>query len=144
MNRSTAGEGASTHDAHNSGLLASLKNIATTLLTTGRTRLELLSNEIEEQKLRAVRMLLMAQAMLFCFGVGILLSVALLTLLFWEHKSLVVGACAAFFLIVGLLFCRAFLSATQSPQPVFTASLSELEEDIRQLKAAMRNESSLD
>lgn len=127
------------------GLFAALKNIAATLLATGRTRLELLSNEIEEQKLRVIRMLLMAQAMLFCFAIGILLSVALLALLFWEHSTLVVGGCAVFFLLAGVGFCRALFGVTQSKQAaVFSASLAELEEDLRQLKAAVRNESNPD
>ena len=38
------------------GLLSALKNIAATLLASGRTRLELLSNEIEEGKLRVIEL----------------------------------------------------------------------------------------
>ena len=41
----------------NSGLFAALKNIAATLLVSGKTRLELLGNEIEEEKLRAMQLL---------------------------------------------------------------------------------------
>ena len=62
-----------------SGLFAALKNISVTLLTTGKTRLELLGNELEEEKQRAVRLVLMAQGMVFCFGVGALLFVAFVT-----------------------------------------------------------------
>ena len=60
-----------------SGLFAALKNIAATLLAGGKTRLELLGNEIEEEKLRAMQLILMAQGMVFCFGVGTLLAVAM-------------------------------------------------------------------
>ena len=59
----------------NSGLFAALKGIAATLLVSGKTRLELLGNEIEEEKLRAIHLLLLAQSMAFCLAVGVLLGV---------------------------------------------------------------------
>lgn len=126
------------------GLLAAVKDIAATLLATGRTRLELLGNEIEEEKLRAIRLLLMAQAMAFCLGIGTLLLVGLLAIVFWDSKLFVIGGFTCLFLLLGGLFYRAFQHSLQRPKPVFDASLTELEEDIRQLKAAARNESATD
>lgn len=124
----------------NNGLFASLKNVAVTLLATGRTRFELLSTELEEEKLRAIRLLLMAQAMVFCLGVATLLLVGLLTLLFWDSKFFVVGGFAGLFLLLGGIFYQAMLRATVREKPAFAASLAELEEDLRQLKAAARND----
>jgi uncharacterized membrane protein YqjE len=126
------------------GLFAALSNTAATLLNMGRTRLELLANEIEEEKLRAMRLLLMALAMVFCLGVGIVLAVALLATLFWESRIIVFGGFAGIFLALGAVFFGAFKRATQRPAPVFAFSLAELEEDLRQLKAAARNESTAD
>ncbi len=128
----------------NTGLFKTLKGIAATLIASGRTRLELLGNEIEEEKLRALRLLLMALAMVFCFGVGILLCVAFLTALFWDSKLLVLGGFATLFILLGALFLQAAHSATQRSEPLFAGSLAELEEDLRQLKAAARNESTTD
>jgi len=136
--------GAGPRAGQKAGLFAALKNIAATLLSTGRTRLQLLANELEEEKLRAIRLLLIALAMVFCFGVGILLAVALLTMLYWENRIVIVGGFAGLLLALGVLFFNAFRRATQRPAPVFAASLAELEEDIRQLKAAVRDESAAD
>ena len=47
------------------GLFAALKNIPVTLLAMSQTRLELLANEVEAQKLTVLRMLLLAQGMMF-------------------------------------------------------------------------------
>ena len=58
------------------GVFAAVVNLATTLLASARTRLELLSNEIEEEKLRAMRLLVAAQSMLFCLGLAIVLAIA--------------------------------------------------------------------
>lgn len=122
------------------GLFAALKGVAATLLANGKTRLELLGNEIEEEKLRAIQLILMAQGMVFCFGVGTLIAVALFTALFWDSRLLVLGVFAALFLLAGGLFFSRFKTATRRPDRVFSASLAELQEDLRQLKAAMGHE----
>jgi len=123
------------------GLLASLKNVAATLLATGKTRLELLGNEIEEEKLRAIRLLLLAQSMVFCFGVATLLFVALLTTLYWDNRFLVLGLTCAAFLALGAFALTRFKRASQRPEAVFAASIAELKEDLRQLKEAAARES---
>jgi len=122
------------------GLFAALKGVAATLLASGKTRLELLGNEVEEEKLRAIQLLLMAQGMVFCFGVGVILAVALISSAFWDNRLLVLGLFALLFLLGGGIFYSRFRKATQPPARVFAASLAELQEDLRQLKAAMANE----
>ena len=136
MSKLQGGENA---DGQSAGLFAALKNIAATLLATGRTRFELLSTELEEEKLRAIRLLIMALAMVFCLGVATLLLVGLLTLLFWDNRTLVIGGFAGLFVVLGFVFYKALAHATQRTEPAFAASLAELEEDLRQLKAAAGN-----
>jgi len=126
------------------GLFTALKNVSATLLATGRTRLELLGNEFEEEKLRAIRLLLLAEAMMFCLGVGVLLLVALLAVLFWDNKTAIIGGFAGLFLLLGGVFYNALMRAAQRQEKPFASSLAELEKDLRQLKAAARNESSAD
>ncbi len=53
--------------------------------------------------------------------------------------ALVVGGFAALFLVLGGVFYKALARATQRAEPAFAASLAELEEDLRQLKAAARD-----
>lgn len=118
------------------GLFAALKNIPVTLLAIGQTRLELFANEVETHKLTVLRMLLLAQAMLFCAGLGLLLAVALITLLMWDQRMVVVAVFAALFLLAAALSCRALMRIVNAPEPAFAATLAELREDMRQLKAA--------
>ena len=129
-------------DGETSGLLGALKSIVATLLTSGKTRLELLGNEIEEEKLRAIHLVLMAQGMVFCFGVGVLLAVALLAVLFWDGRLLVLGMSAGLALFFGGVFYNRFKSLARRSEPMFAASIAELQEDIRQLKAAAGHEPS--
>jgi uncharacterized membrane protein YqjE len=126
----------------NTRLFAAVKNIAVTLLASGKTRLELLGNEIEEGKLRAINLVLMAQGMVFCFGVGTLLTVAFFTVLFWDNRLLVLCSSAGLFLVLGGVFIALFKRLAHRPEKVFASSIAELKEDLRQLKAVVGHESS--
>ncbi len=64
----------------------------------------------------------------------------LLTALFWDSRFLLLGASVAFFLILGGIFYMSFKRATHRPDRVFSASIAELQEDIRELKAALAHE----
>ena len=129
-----------TQGGETGGLLSALKNIAATLLSSGRARLELLSNEIEEGKLRVIQMGMLAGGALFCFAMGIVLVVALLVALFWEQRLAVLGIVSAAFLVLGGVFLDRFRQASRRPDKAFAASLAELQEDLRQLKAMSGNE----
>lgn len=120
-----------------SGLFSALKNIVATLLATGRTRLELLGNEIEEEKLRLIRLVVLMVGMAFCFSIGILLAIVLLAVLFWESRALVFATTAILFLGLGAILYGMFKRTTLRPEQVFAASITELQEDIRQLRAAL-------
>ncbi|MDA0191639.1 MAG: phage holin family protein [Proteobacteria bacterium] len=127
-------------DSPSPGLLAAVRSLATTVVATGRTRLELLANEFEEQKLRALRLLLLACGMLFCLGLGIVALLAFLVLAFPGNAPGIAGGAAALFLLAAALLSGALRRAAQSPDKAFAASLAELEEDVRQLKAALRED----
>lgn len=125
----------------NGGLFTALKNVAATLVAGSKTRLELLGNEIEEEKLRALQLILVAQGMMFCFGVAIVLAVALLVSLFWDSRLAILAASAALFFGFGGVFYFRFKRATQRSEHIFAASLAELQEDLHHLKTAVDHES---
>lgn len=118
------------------GTFGSLKNLAATLLAMGQTRLELLGNELEMQKLRALRMLVLAQIMLFCAAMALLLLLVLAAVVWWEQRALVLGVCTALFMLVSALCYRALMQLVNAPEPPFAATLAELRQDVEQLKAA--------
>lgn len=123
------------------GLFTATRSVAATLLATGRTRFELLGNEIKEEKLRAVRLLLLSQAMAFCLAVGMCLAIALLVVLFWDNRAALLGCFSALFLTVSALCYFALRRAKHTPERLFAASMAELEEDLRQLKGTAGDES---
>lgn len=115
---------------------ASLQNLSITLMAMVQTRVELLGNEVEVEKLRIMRMLLLAQALMFTAIIAALLVVALVTLWLWELRLGVLGIFATLFLVFAALAYRALMQMVQRSDSPFEASLDQLREDLRQLKQA--------
>jgi uncharacterized membrane protein YqjE len=122
------------------GLFASLKTMAATLVAMGKTRIELIGNELAVEKERALRQLVLVQLMLFFFSLAIVLAAGLLVLAFWEQRiALLAGLALLFGAGAGLCYGALRRSLTQR-QPVFADSLAELQEDLRRLQAATHHE----
>jgi len=110
--------------------MESSKRVVGTLLTIFQTRLELLSNEIEEERLRVRQMLFYGSIALFFFGLAIMLLTVFIVVLFWDSYRLsVIGGLTALFFLAGLLVWNALRSVARGRSKLFAASLSELDED---------------
>jgi uncharacterized membrane protein YqjE len=128
------------NESGGSGPLAALRNIVATVLGTVQVRLALLANEVQTEKHHALQQLALALALAFCLGLGVLLAVALAVILWWDSRVWVVGASVAlFFGLAGYLYAALCRSKAKSTSP-FEASLAELQEDLRQLKAVAGHE----
>ena len=75
------------------GLMESLKRLVSTLTSIVSTRLELLANELQEERLRLTQMFLYSLFALFCFGMGMLLLTVFIVVLFWDDHRLAVTGC---------------------------------------------------
>lgn len=116
------------------GLKESLKRMACTLLAILQTRLELLSNEVEEERLRIQQMLLYGCVALFFFGLAILLLTVFIVVVFWDsNRLLVLGSFTGMYLVAGLLAWNALRRVANEKSKLFSASLAELADDRDQL-----------
>jgi uncharacterized membrane protein YqjE len=122
-----------------SGVWSAAKTKAVTLLAIGQTRLELLGNELEAGRQSAMRQVMHALAMMFCIGLGVVLTIVALTLHFWEQRLVVLGLAGGLVWALALYFYFALRQGAKKTEPLFNASLAELQEDLRQLKAATRH-----
>lgn len=109
---------------------------ATILLEVVHTRMELLGNELQVARDTILRQLLLAQALLFCVGIGLILTTIGLTILFWEQRLVVVWMATAVAWFAALCIYFVLRGNKEHAEPLFNASLAELKEDLRQLKAA--------
>ena len=118
------------------GLMGSVKRLASTLASIVSTRLELLANELQEERLRLTQMLLLCALALFCFGLGVLLLTALIVALFWDdHRFAVLGALTVLYFALGAISAMLLRGKAQAKSGLFSASLAELGKDKERLRA---------
>jgi uncharacterized membrane protein YqjE len=116
------------------GLLESLKRLTGTLLSIFQTRLELLANELEEERLRIRQMLFYGSVALFLFSMATMLLTVFVVVVFWNSYRLeVLGGLTILFLVSGLLVWNALLRVAKERPKLFSASLAELTDDIDRL-----------
>ncbi len=118
------------------GTWGNLRDKGATLLGVVQTRLALLGNEMEVARITIMRQLILAQALMFCVALGAVLSVVGLVIMFWEQRLVVVAIAAALVWGLALYVYFAIQRSNRLAEPLFSASLAELKEDLRQLKAA--------
>ncbi len=117
-----------------SGLIESSKRVVSTFLAILQTRLQLLSSELEEERLRLTQMLFYASVALFFFGLSFMLVTVLIVVIFWDsHRLLVLGELAALYLLIGFLLWHALHRAARQRPKLFSASIAELADDRNQL-----------
>jgi len=115
---------------------AALGELAATLLSVVRTRLELVATDWEEERLRMGRALLATVGMAFCAAMALIVATALVVVVFWdEHRLAALGIVTGLYL-AGALACRAIASHALRAKPrLFDATLTVLEADQRALGA---------
>jgi uncharacterized membrane protein YqjE len=112
------------------GLMESLKRLLHTLTSIVSTRLELLANELQEERLRLTQMLVLGLFALFCAGLGILLLTVFIVVLFWDdHRLAVVGGLTVLFFVLSALTALSLRNKAQTRSKLFSASLAELDRD---------------
>ena len=121
------------------GLFASLRGTLATLLTLGRTRLELVSVEIEEQIEFAAGVLLWSIAAIFFGSLAVLVLALTIVIAFWDtHRLLVAGLVTgglAATAVIAVLVVRARIA--NRPR-LLAATLGELKRDADSLGGGAR------
>ena len=116
------------------GILASVKNLAGTLIAIIHTRLALLSTDLEEGRERLIALLVMVFIALFCLCFGLVLLALLVVVIFWDtHRLLVLSGMTGLFLLAGVVLSVLAARALKAMPRMFEASLSELIKDHEQL-----------
>jgi uncharacterized membrane protein YqjE len=122
--------------ARTGGLLTSLKQLVATLVAVLQTRLELLANEVQAEKLRLTQLLLLGISALFFLACAVLLLTVLVVVALWDtHRLLAIGGFAALYLGMGVGFALAARARASAGTQLFVASLAEFEKDRDRLSA---------
>ncbi len=111
-------------------LAASLHGIIDAGLATVQTRLELLSLEVQEEKLRITSLAVNVVLCGLLLGFGLVFLMVFLTVLYWdEHRLLALGISTAVCLGGGVLAATNSARELKRGSRLFAASLSELARD---------------
>jgi uncharacterized membrane protein YqjE len=136
-NRTAPRPRASTASANGKPTLGVMDSIRTTLSTTAkliRTRLEVLSTELEEQREWMQHLVLLAVAGLFFVSMGLVMLTLFVVALFWEsHPVAVMGAFAGVYLAVGIWAMLTFRNKIKVRPRLFQTTTEELAKDEAQL-----------
>ena len=120
------------------GLSDSLQRMAGTLIAIFQTRLELITNEIQEERLHIEKMMLYGSVSLLFFSLSIMLITVFIVVMFWEtYRLQVLAGLAIFFLVAGLWVLNALRSMARERHQLFSASLAELSDDKERLIATL-------
>jgi len=119
-----------------SGLLGSLKHLTATLVAVVQLRLQLLANELEEEKLRLAQLGLMAAAAIFFLSLSVMLLTLLVIVWNWDNNRLLaIGGFAGIYLVLGLVFGAMMVKRANERSNLFAASLRELGKDREHLSS---------
>ncbi len=100
-----------------------------------KTRLELVSTEIEEERERIKEIVLLAVIALFCMSLGVLLLTLLIVVAFWNtYRLYVLSGFVIFYLGLGLIAGLVMRRKVISKPRLFSGTLSELAKDRESLK----------
>ena len=118
------------------GVVAALRSLVANAIDIVRTRLELLANEVEEERIRTLEIALLAAVALFCAGVGVLLITTWIVVLLWEQYRLTTLAVLALAYLLGAGIALRKLNSKKAQRPkLFSTSLAELARDRDLLKS---------
>jgi len=107
-----------------------LRNLATTLVALLQGRLELLANDLEEERIRLLQLLFWAAGALFFFALGVLMITIFVVLLLWDsHRLFGIVVLAAVFLAIGVGLAIGVRNRMHMRSRLFSASLDELAKD---------------
>jgi uncharacterized membrane protein YqjE len=121
------------------GIVGDVRGIASTGLRAVRTRLELASIELTEEKAWLVRFLLIAVAALYLLTFGLLLGVCALALFASEeNRPLILGICAAVFLLAGIGCGGYIFLQSRKRHPILEETIAVLKGDEQALRQGLQ------
>ena len=112
------------------GLLASLRQLGSALAATLHSRAELLSYELQRERIRATKLLVLGVAAFFFLTLGAITATIFVIVLFWDSQRLVViGFLTVLYLGLSAGIVAAIKRETARAKRPFSASVEQLRRD---------------
>ena len=116
------------------GLIASIRGFSATWVGLFKTRLELLSTDLEGQRHWFGQMLFLGVASVFCLSFGLLLFTLFVVVCFWDsHRLAVLAGFTLLYLGAGVASAVVMRSRAKNRPKFLAATLDELSKDYKRL-----------
>mgnify|MGYP000744709503 CR=1 FL=1 len=115
-------------------LLSSIKNLVATGASIAKTRLELLSVDVQIARSQFLRSFVMIVSALFFLFFGLLMLALLMVIYNWESDRLMaLSLLASAFLSIGMILAALVIQSLRTMPKLFEASIAELAKDTEAL-----------
>jgi uncharacterized membrane protein YqjE len=121
------------------GLFRSLARLVATFVAIARTRLELLTTELQQEIHRVAEIMVWTLIALLAAGIGLFLLALVIVFVFWDtHRLLASVVVTGTFFVIALVAALVLRAKLKSRPRLLEATLAELATDVSGLKAAAR------
>jgi uncharacterized membrane protein YqjE len=111
-------------------LLSSIKNLVATGASIAKTRLELLSVDVQIAQSKFISLLVMIVCALFFLFFGLVMLSLLIVIYSWESdRMLALGLLTSGFIAIGLILAILIVRSLRTMPKLFEASIAELAKD---------------
>lgn len=125
---------------HSGGLFSSVRRVADTCVSSVHNRVELFALELQEEKIRLVRLLLWTGAALFAAFLAItVITLAVVMLIPDDKQKIAISGFGLLYGIVAIIVALKLRSEVRNAPPPLNDTLSELKKDLHSLRS--RNDS---
>lgn len=115
-------------------LLSSIKNLVANGASIAKTRLELLSVDVQIARSQFLRSFVMIVSALFFLFFGLLMLALLIVIYNWESDRLMaLSLLAGAFLSIGMILAALVIQSLRTMPKLFEASIAELAKDAEEL-----------
>ena len=115
-------------------LLSSIKNLVATGASIAKTRLELLSVDVQIARSQFLRSFVIIVSALFFLFFGLLMLALLIVIYNWESDRLMaLSLLAGAFLAIGMILAALVIQSLRTMPKLFEASIAELAKDAEEL-----------
>ena len=118
------------------GLVGAARRVLSTVVAAVETRIEILVTEVQEERIRLTRLLILGAAGLFCLFMGIALFAVFMAVLFWDTNRLaVLGLMCGMFLGAGVVMAIGIAVIVRGPRkPLLAETRDVLAKDRQRLE----------
>jgi uncharacterized membrane protein YqjE len=121
-----------------SGILDSIRSFLASWIAVIKTRVELISVELEEQREWLEQLILLAVGAAFCLSMGMILLTLFVVVLFWDrHPLAVLGAFTVLYLGGGIGLWLTLRQKMRTKPRIFSSTAAELGKDYASLQPRM-------